>query len=110
MTGRFELKFRALRSIAFALLPFVANTVLADDGAAPDLQTRYPHYNISYVINPDGSFIENRAWSTTILKEQAVASAKRHSVTYSTSIQRAEVLEAYTLKPDGRRIDAPKSN
>lgn len=101
--------FSTLRSIAFAVLPFIASTLFADD-AAPELQTCYPHYSIAYVINADGSFVENRAWSTTILKEQAVAGAKRHSVTYSTSIQRAEVLEAYTLKADGRRIDAPKSN
>jgi len=34
-----------------------------------------------------------------VLSERALSYAKQASLTYSTSIQTAEVLEAYTLKP-----------
>ena len=82
----------------------------AEGGEAPDLATRYSHYYVNIYVNHDSSLVETYDWAKKILQERAVASAKQASVTYSTSIQKAEVLEAYTLKADGRRIDAPKSN
>lgn len=80
------------------------------DEEGVELQTRYPHYSISYTINQDGSYIEQRSWSTTVLSEKAIGYSKQKTISYSTSIQKAEVIEAYTRKADGRRIDAPKSN
>lgn len=79
----------------------------ADD---PDLATRFNRYTVEYRINGDGSFVENREWAKTILKEKAVAGNKQASINYSTSIQQADVVAAYTLKAGGRRVDAPKSN
>lgn len=46
----------------------------------------------------------------TVLKDTAVEWAKRSSISYSTSAQRAEVIAAYTKKADGRRIDVPRDN
>jgi transglutaminase-like putative cysteine protease len=54
--------------------------------------------------------VESREWSQQILQQRAVEDAKSTSIRYSTSIQKAEVLAAFTQKADGRRIDAPKSN
>ncbi len=82
----------------------------AEGGEAPDLASRYSHYYVNIYVNDDSSLVETYDWAKKILQERAVAGAKQASVTYSTSIQKAEVLEAYTLKADGRRIDAPKSN
>jgi transglutaminase-like putative cysteine protease len=45
-----------------------------------------------------------------VLDEKAIAWMKEASITYSTSMQTAEVLEAYTSKADGRRIDVPPGN
>lgn len=91
----------------FAVLP-----VLASDKAdeSPELQSRVNRYYSSYTINEDGSFTETGETAITVLKEQAIRYAKQTSITYSTSIQKAEVIEAYTKKPDGRRIDSPTSN
>lgn len=99
----------------FLLAPILALTAVthgasAQSEAPAELFTRIGHYATSYRINPDGSFVEDREWSMTVLKEQAVNDAKQASIGYSTSIEKAEVKAAYTLKPDGRRIDAPKSN
>jgi transglutaminase-like putative cysteine protease len=77
---------------------------------SPELQTRYQYYYAHYYLNADGSHVETHDWATTILQERAVEGSKRASVSYSTSIQKVEVLHAYTLKADGRRIEVPKSN
>jgi hypothetical protein len=62
------------------------------------------------VINPDASFVEERSGALKVLKKAAVEGAKRFSISYSTSMQTAGLIEAYTRKPDGRRIDVPKDN
>lgn len=83
---------------------------VAAEADAPELQTRYGHYHATFTLNADSTHVEMHDWATTILQERAVEGAKRASVSYSTSIQKAEVLHAYTLKADGRRIEAPKTN
>jgi transglutaminase-like putative cysteine protease len=75
-----------------------------------DLQARFGHSYTTVVVNEDGTATESIEWSMTVLKEAAIERAKRASVGYSTSAQRAEVLAAYTAKADGRRIDVPKDN
>jgi transglutaminase-like putative cysteine protease len=99
-----------IRPIFLAVIWLILSSLVHADGEAAELQTRYSHYSVTYTINDDGSFIENRSWAMTILTDKAVAYGKQHTVSYSTSIQRVDVLEAYTVKADGRRIDAPKSN
>src|SRR5437868_7128726 len=86
----------------------LCNLAYAAAGEPLDLQARYGHYYTSFVVNEDGTGTESREWSTTVLKETAVAWAKHQSITYSTSVQKVEVLEAYTKKADGRRLDVPK--
>lgn len=95
---------------SFFLLFVVSFQAAADTDSAPDLATRLEHIYTTYTLNDDGSHVEKHDWALKVLKESAVADAKNTSLTYSTSIQKVEVLEAYTRKADGRRIDAPKSN
>lgn len=75
-----------------------------------DLQYRYARYSTSFVIQQDGTAVETREWSLTVLKETAVEWAKQATVSYSTSAQKAEVIEAYTKKTGGRRLDVSKDN
>jgi transglutaminase-like putative cysteine protease len=82
----------------------------AEKGNPVDLQVRYGRVYSSYLLNEDGTATETHEWSMTVLKDSALEWAKRRSISYSTSAQQAEVVEAYTLKPDGRRIDVPKDN
>lgn len=94
------------------VLFFVSLSALASDKASesPELFTRIDRYSVAYLINDNGSYSETREMAVTVLKEQALPRVKQTSVTYSTSIQKAEVIEAYTKKAGGRRIDSPKSN
>lgn len=99
--------------IAFAIVCCVialCATARAATGDPLDLQTRFGHYYVTHLINEDGTAVESYEWSQTILKDAALESSKRASVGYSTSAQKAEVIAAYTLKADGRRIDVPKDN
>lgn len=101
---------RSLIAFACVLIATIAPLAFADDGDGPDLSSRIERYRVAYVLNPDATFTETRERALTVLKERMVGAAKHASVTYSTSIQKAEVLEAYTQKRDGRRLDVPKDN
>jgi len=92
-----------------AVLTFCSSAHAAT-GDPLELQTRFGYYHATYLINEDGTAVESHEWSKTILKETALERSKSTSVSYSTSAQKAEVIAAYTLKADGRRLDVPKDN
>lgn len=77
---------------------------------ATDPPYRFDRYRMSYDVNADGSYTETFGYVLTVLKESAIEDAKQQDFSYSTSIQDGEVLEAWTQKKDGRRIDVPKGN
>lgn len=85
-------------------------SAMAAEATTPDLFTRTKSYHASYQLNADGTYVTERSTAITVLKEQAVSSAKQTSISYSTSVEKSDILAAYTLKPDGRRIDAPSGN
>lgn len=101
------MKNRILRFFALLMLSSVAG---ASTDKPLELQYRYGHYYMSFVVQQDGTAVESREWSVTVLKETAVEWAKQATVSYSTSAQKAEVVEAYTKKADGRRLDVSKDN
>ncbi len=78
--------------------------------AAEDRPLQVEREIVTYVVNADGSFVQTQEQAIKVLKDTGLQAAKESSVTYSTSIQHAEVIAAYTLKPDGRRIEVPRSN
>lgn len=86
------------------------SVAFAEPRPEADIPVRYTNWDIAYDVNTDGSYIETQKWSTVILRESALESNKRSSVKFSTSIANGEILEAYTLKKTGKRIDAPKSS
>ncbi len=93
----------------FAALAFCCSAYAAA-GDPIDLQTRFGYYHATYLIHEDGTAVESHEWSRTVLKETALERSKSASVSYSTSAQKADVIAAYTLKADGRRLDVPKDN
>lgn len=99
-----------LPHLAASLLLIVpAGAASAADEPA-ELSTRIQRYHVSYALNADYTSSETHDWTMQVLKEKALANAKETSISFSTSIEKAEVLAAYTIKADGRRIDTPKSN
>ncbi|HEX2083367.1 MAG TPA: DUF3857 and transglutaminase domain-containing protein [Xanthomonadaceae bacterium] len=63
-----------------------------------------------YTLAADGSYVEDHERAIKILDESALAFSKDASISYSASVQKAEIREAYTLKPDGRKVLVPPSN
>ena len=103
--------------MALAMLwPAVAMASEASEAPAatasdePELYTRVKQDDTRYRINEDGTYVTERTRAITVLKERAVNYVKQTNVSHSTSAEKSDILEAYTLKPDGRRIDAPPGN
>ena len=90
----------ALLVACLALLPSVAT---AERSETPELPVRMERLHISYVLDADGRRVATREMALKVLREEAVEHAKRSYVAHSTSVERAEVIEAYTRKPDGTR-------
>jgi len=87
-----------------------AETQKQADKTPVDPLFRYEHYYVDYFVKEDGSSVETVDFAIKALKDSVLDSVKRDSVTFSSSIEKVEVLSAYTQKADGTRIDAPKSN
>ncbi|CUI08594.1 Transglutaminase-like enzymes, putative cysteine proteases [Janthinobacterium sp. CG23_2] len=105
------LKARLLHTAALLMFTLPASAAgAAPAGESAELYTRLERYHVRYSLNDDYTSSETHDWAMKVLKEKALSSAKETSISYSTSIEKAEVLSAYTIKADGRRIDAPKSN
>lgn len=92
------------------LLLATASMAVAEPMLESDIPVRYTTWHMAYDVNADGSYVETQKWSGTILKENALERGKEAYVTFSTSVAKGEVLEAYTLKKSGQRIDAPPNS
>jgi transglutaminase-like putative cysteine protease len=86
------------------------SAAVAEPMSESDIPFRYTTWHIAYEVNADGSYVETQIWSRTILKENALETGKKGSVTFSTSVAKGEILEACTLKKSGQRINAPKDS
>lgn len=93
---------------AIVCLAGVARGAEAGDRAAGF--TKFERYEIAYEVHEDRTYVEHHAWAMRVLSAQGVSSANDASIRFSDRLQDAEIEEAYTLKPDGRRFDAPSAN
>lgn len=58
----------------------------------------------THVINADGSFVATNEIVVLINEERAVKTYSQRSLSYHRTRESLEVVEAYTQKPDGRKI------
>ena len=66
--------------------------------------------HIEFDVDRDGRATQTATYRQQVLQEGLVERFKVFGVSHSSSIETAEILEAYTLKPDGRRIPVPPGN
>ncbi len=100
-------------SMVFYSAAFAADTKIAPSkpkAASFEGFTKTIRNHTSFFVNPDGTAVETHDWEVKVLSEQGLEQANTASVSYSEKMQRAEIIKAYTLKADGRRIDVPKAN
>ncbi|MEX5628883.1 DUF3857 domain-containing transglutaminase family protein [Pseudomonas marginalis] len=58
----------------------------------------------SYVVNADGSFVLDVERVMRINEERALKPNAQRSVSYNRTLETLDIVEAYTLKPDGRKV------
>lgn len=63
-----------------------------------------------HVLESSGKDTMTQRMVLRVLRAEAVEQAQRFSFSHSASAQQLEVLEAYTLKANGKRIAVPKRN
>lgn len=83
---------------------------MAGNGAASEPGYKFLRNHYSYIINPDGTFSTTIEIQIKVLKEDSLEGARQQEISYSTSVEKVEVIEAYTKKENGQRVDVPKSN
>lgn len=64
----------------------------------------------TYDVDRDGRTVQDVVHRVQVRQPRAVENGKNFSISFSTSIQSGEVLEAYTLKQDGRKVPVPAGN
>ena len=95
----------------FAALAHPSPTRADDAKTAPFVgYTKYLRYRSNYQVNADGTDVETHEWALKVLTEQGIQAANQASISFSDRLQDAEILSAYTLKADGRRLDVPPTN
>jgi len=111
------MRYRAIRSIilvfAVAAAAALLNSIPARaDDAKKDFAgyTKYAWYHAHYEVNPDGTHVETKEWALKVLSEQGIDEAQQASVSFSDRLEKLEILSAYTLKQDGRKIEVPPTN
>lgn len=67
-------------------------------------------WHTTYDVAADGRVTQTVVHRYQVLQERRLEQLKVYSISYSTSIQTGEILEAYTLKKDGRKIKVPPNN
>lgn len=101
--------------VALLVSPCFAQTQPSAPAAAVDRQGADPairivSYSENHVIGIDGKDVATIAASIRVLKTNALADAKQTTLSFSRSAERIDVLEAYTLKANGKRLPVPRSS
>ena len=110
------MRHRTVPSIVLLILIAATAALFTSHARADDANkqfvgyTKYVWYHAHYDVNPDGTHVETTSWALKVLSEQGVARAQEASVSVSDRLEKLEILSAYTLKPDGRKINVPPTN
>ncbi len=99
-TRNFDL---AMRIASFLLLVTCAPIAFAeDDGDDPAVTVEKQIQ--TFTVNPDGSYEQVEENQKLIGQERGIKSAAQQYFHYNATLETIEILEAYTRKPDGRKI------
>lgn len=84
--------------------------VQAQDATRSQVPTVSKQWRAEYDVDATGRSTASYSTLTQLMHSSALERIKSFSFSYSASIQNGEIVEAYTLKSDGRRIEAPATN
>lgn len=99
---------RVLAAVVFGTLTVLARAQGATEQS--ELFTRSLQHHETHVVELDGRVTSTYRVATQVLKPQAIEGTKQTTLSVSRTAQSLQVLEAYTLKPGGKRLAVPKSS
>lgn len=94
-----------MRSVWGALWLAATAVVAFAVPATPPYEVVRDHDTI--VVAIDGSYVENREQAYRVLDKNGIKILQERKLFYTQGFETLEIASAYTLKPDGRRIDVP---
>lgn len=115
--------FTGENAISFAKIPFFSRGVSAVlyvllllgyvAAQAQTLNTVAAHLKVNFIdltwrVNADSTAVYEQAVEREALSQQGAQAATKFVQMYNKTLQRYEVIEAYTLKADGRKIPVEK--
>ncbi len=96
--------------VLFTLLLLVNVGANAEWIPIEDQEYRILYYRVTYTAHEDFTHDEIHTAATKVLNKRAIRNLKERTVSYSTSVEKIDIIDAYNIKADGKRIDAPKDN
>lgn len=100
---------RGMRSLGLCMVA-AAPVAYAQAPAPADQPTIVKVWHGDYDVDREGRVTETVTHSYQVFQEKLLEGSKVYAISFSSSIQTGEFLEAYTLKKDGSRVPAPASN
>jgi transglutaminase-like putative cysteine protease len=94
-------RFGVVALLAIGVSMFGLRTASANE----DFPIRVVSQDVRFTVQLDGSYEEVRTSTRRVVLRSGIEYLRRDSVTFSTSAQTGEIVEAYTLKPDGKRVE-----
>lgn len=104
------MRFMRYAALAAALGISGLQGVWAQDASNDKAPVVSKKWHLQYDLAADGRSTQTFESLNEILQSRALEGMKSYSFSFSTSIQSGEILEAYTLKKDGRKIEVPATN
>src|SRR5262245_18596362 len=86
-------------------MPGLAQAQSEYDGGSGPAPATTGHQDISLRVNKDGTSQTIWTTRTKVFDETVIQNLAKQIITYTDVLETAEVVEAYTEKADGRRID-----
>jgi transglutaminase-like putative cysteine protease len=112
---RFLLTLIVCLTLAPALAAQTTTAKLRPPAPAPQAVTVQPditveRYASSYDVNADGTFTGTVEVLKRLNTKAAVEGASPLRISYNAELQTVEIVEAYVLKPDGKRVNVPATS
>lgn len=77
---------------------------------AQDLSIRYESYKVRYELREDATYLATYSWQAKVLNQRGLEFSRQTSFGHSASVEHSKIVAAYTIKPDGKKIEAPPGN
>jgi transglutaminase-like putative cysteine protease len=90
-----------MKKAIFLLMWLAASYAAAQDEG----HVRFLKFQADYQVNADATYTVVRETAYRLLTESALVHSGKMPISYSSKLEEVDILEAYTLKKDGRRID-----